>query len=70
MKQQILEILGKSINNGMKAQGIMDLLDERAGNVADKWTEILDSEIVSFDELLHGVIHDMKCSVEDFGDGE
>ena len=48
----------------------MDLLDERAGNVAAKWTEILDSEIVAFDELLHGVIHDMKCSVEDFSDGE
>lgn len=70
MKQQILEILDKSTNNGMKAQEIMDLLDERAGNVAAKWIEILDSEIVAFDELLHGVIHDMKCSVEDFGDGE
>ena len=70
MKQQILEILDKSTNNGMKAQEIMDLLDERAANVAAKLTEILDSEIVTFDEPLYGVIHDMKCSVEDFGDGE
>ena len=70
MKQQILEVLDKSTNNGMKAKEIMELFDERAGYVIDKWTDILDSEIVAFDELLHGVVHDMKCSMEDFNDGE
>ena len=70
MKQQILAILDKSTNNGMKADEIMKLLDERAGYVISKWNEILDSEIVAFDELLHGVVYDMKCSMEDFNDGE
>ena len=70
MKQQILEVLDKSTNNGMKADEIMVLLDERAGYVIEKWTDILDTEIVVFDELLHGVVHDMKCSMEDFNNGE
>jgi hypothetical protein len=70
VKQQILEVLDKSTNNGMKADEIMVLLDERAGYVIEKWTDILDTEIVVFDELLHGVVHDMKCSMEDFNNGE
>ena len=70
MKQQIIAILDKSTNNGMKAEEIMALLDERAGYVIDKWTDILDSEIVAFDELLHGVVHDMKCSQQVFDHGE
>ena len=70
MKQQILDILDKSTNNGMKAKEIMELLDERGGYVIEKWTDILDGEIVTFDELLYGVVHDMKCSMEDFNNGE
>ncbi len=50
MKQQILEILDKSTNNGMKAQEIMDF-DERAGTWPPSGL-VLDSEIVAFDELL------------------
>ena len=70
MKQKILEVLDKSTNNGMKAEEIMGMLDERAGYVIEKWTDILDSEIVTFDDLLHSVVYDMKCSMEDFNDGE
>jgi hypothetical protein len=54
----------------MKAEEIMVLLDERAGYVIEKWTYILDTEIVAFDELLHGAVYDMKCSMEDFNNGE
>lgn len=71
MKQKILEVLDKSTNNGMKADEIMELLDERAGYVAVKWNlRFNSSKKVFFDELLHGVIHDMTCSLEDFNDGE
>ena len=42
MKQQILEILDKSTNNGMKAEEIMEIFENRAGDVAAKWMDILE----------------------------
>lgn len=70
MKQQILEILDKSTNNGMKAEEIMELLEERAGDVAAKWMDILEDEEMSGDDVLHHVIHDMTCSQQEFDHGE
>lgn len=70
MKQQILEILDKSTNNGMKAQEIMDLLDERAGNVAAKWMDIIEDDEVPSGVVLHQALHDMTCSQQVFDHGE
>lgn len=70
MKQQILEILDKSTTNGMKATEIMNMLEERAGDVAAKWMDILEDEEVPSDDVLHRVIHDMTCSQQVFNDGE
>lgn len=70
MKQQILEILDKSTNNGMKAKEIMEMFENRAGDVAAKWMDILEDEEVSNDDVLHRVIHDMTCSQQVFDYGE
>lgn len=70
MKKQILEILDKSTTNGMKATEIMNMLEERAGDVAAKWMDILEDEEMPGDEVLHHVIHDMTCSQQVFNHGE
>lgn len=70
MKQQILEILDKSTTNSMKATEIMNMLEERAGDVAAKWMDILEDEEIPGDEVLHHVIHDMTCSQQVFNHGE
>lgn len=70
MKQQILEILDKSTNNGMKAEEIMEMFENRAGDVAAKWMDILEDEETPADEVLHRVIHDMTCSQQVFDYGE
>lgn len=59
MKQQILEILDKPTSNGMKAAEIMGMIEERAGDVAAKWMDILEDEEIPGDDVLHHVIHDM-----------
>lgn len=70
MKQQILEILDKSTNNGMKAQEIMDLLDERAGDVAAKWADIIEDDEIPSGVVLHQALRDMTCSQQVFDHGE
>ncbi len=70
MKQQILEILDKSTTNGMKATEIMNMLEERASDVAAKWMDILEDEEIPGDDVLHHVIHDMTCSQQVFDHGE
>nr|DAV72014.1 MAG TPA: hypothetical protein [Caudoviricetes sp.] len=70
MKQQIIAILDKSTNNGMKADEIMELIKERAGDVAAKWMDILEDEEMTADDVLHRVIHDMTCSQQVFDYGE
>ena len=70
MKQQILEILDKSTNNGMKAAEIMGMFETRAADVAAKWMDILEDEEIPGDEVLHHVIHDMTCSQQVFDHGE
>lgn len=70
MKQQILEILDKSTTNGMKASEIMDLLEERAGDVAAKWMDIIEDDEVPSGVVLHQALHDMTCSQQVFDHGE
>lgn len=70
MKQQILAILDKSTNNGMKAQEIMDLLHNREADVVAKWVDILDENDVQPIDLLHEVVVDMTSDSEEFDDGE
>lgn len=69
MKQQILEILNKSTNNGMKAEEIMQLLYQRYDLVVGKWDDILSEEEMSANDILHDVAGDMICSEEDLNDG-
>lgn len=69
MKQQILEILDKSTNNGMKAEEIMQLLYQRYDLVVGKWDDILSEEEMSANDILHDVAGDMICSEEDLNDG-
>lgn len=70
MKQQILEILDKSTTNGMKASEIMGLLEERAGDVAAKWMDIIEDDEVPSGVVLHQALHDMTCSQQVFDHGE
>ena len=70
MKQQILAILDKSTNNGMKVEEIMEMFENRAGDVAAKWMDILEDEEMTADDVLHRVIHDMTCSQQVFDYGE
>lgn len=70
MKKQILEILDKSTTNGMKATEIMNMLEERAGDVAAKWMDILEDDEVPSGVVLHQALHDMTCSQQVFDHGE
>ena len=70
MKQQILAILDKSSTNGMKAAEIMDLLKERAGDVAAKWMDIIEDDEIPSGVVLHQALHDMTCSQQVFDHGE
>lgn len=70
MKQQIIEILNKSTTNGMKATEIMDMLKERAGDVAAKWSDIIEDDEIPSGVVLHQALHDMTCSQQVFDHGE
>jgi hypothetical protein len=70
MKQQILEILNKSTTNGMKSTEIMDMLKERAGDVAAKWSDIIEDDEIPSGVVLHQALHDMTCSQQVFDHGE
>ena len=70
MKQQILAILDKSTNNGMKAQEIMKLLHIREADVVAKWVDILDENDVQPIDLLHEVVADMTSDSEEFDDAQ
>lgn len=69
MKQQILEVLDKSTNNGMKAEEIMQLLYRRYDLVVGKWEDILSEDELSAHDILHDVAGDMICPEEDLNDG-
>lgn len=69
MKQQILEILDKSTNNGMKADEIMQLLNHRYDLVTGKWEDILSEDEPSAHDMLYNVAGDMICPEEDLNDG-
>ena len=70
MKQQILAILDKSTNNGMKAEEIMELLHNREADVVAKWVDILDENDVQPIDLIHEAVADTTSDSEEFGDGE
>ena len=70
MKQQILEILDKSTTNSMKATEIMSMLEERAGDVAAKWSDIIEDDEIPSGVVLHQALHDMTCSQQVFDHGE
>lgn len=59
MKQQILEILDKSTNNGMKAEEIVRLLRQRRQDVIQKWEEILSDDERSGYDVMYSVADDM-----------
>lgn len=59
MKQQILDILDKSTNNGMKAKEIMQLLEQRRQDVIEKWEEILSEDERSGYDVMYSVADDM-----------
>lgn len=70
MKSKILAILDKSTNNGMKAEEIMNMLEERAGDVAAKWVDIIEDDEIPSGVVLHQALHDMTCSQQVFDHGE
>ena len=59
MKQQILEILDKSTNNGMKAEEIVQLLKQRRQDVIEKWGDILSEDERSGYDVMYSVADDM-----------
>lgn len=59
MKQQILEVLDKSTNNGMKADEIVQLLEQRRQAVVEKWEEILQEDERSGYDVMYSVADDM-----------
>lgn len=59
MKQQILEILDKSTNNGMKADEIVQILEQRRQDVIEKWEEILSDDELSGCDVMYSVADDM-----------
>nr|DAM53858.1 MAG TPA: hypothetical protein [Caudoviricetes sp.] len=59
MKQQILEILDKSTNNGMKAEEIVQLLEQRRQDVIEKWEDILSEDEQSGYDVMYSVADDM-----------
>lgn len=58
MKQQILDILDKSTNNGMKAEEIVQLLEQRRQAVVEKWEEILQEDERSGYDVMYSVADD------------
>ena len=66
MKQQILEVLDKSTNNGMKANEIVQLLEQRRQAVVEKWEEILQEDERSGYDVMYSVADDMV--VEELSD--
>lgn len=59
MKQQILEVLDKSTNNGMKAEEIVQLLEQRRQDVIEKWGDILSEDERSGYDVMYSVADDM-----------
>lgn len=59
MKQQILEVLDKSTNNGMKADEIVQLLEQRRQDVIEKWEDILQEDERSGYDVMYSVADDM-----------
>ncbi|MDO4642241.1 MAG: hypothetical protein Q4A74_00190 [Cardiobacteriaceae bacterium] len=59
MKQQILEILDESTSNGMKADDIVQLLEQRRQDAIEKWEDILQEDERSGYDVLYGVVDDM-----------
>ena len=68
MKQKILEILDKSTNNGMKAEEIMQLLEQRRRRVVSKWEMILSEDSRSGHDVLYPVADDMICPEDELED--
>lgn len=69
MKQQILEVLDKSTNNGMKAEDIMQLFNHRYDLVTSKWEDILSENELSAHDILYSVAGDMICPEGELNDG-
>lgn len=65
MKQQILDILDKSTNNGMKAEEIMKLLEQRRKRVVGKREMILSEGTMPGHDVMYSVADDMICSEDD-----
>lgn len=65
MKQQILDILDKATNNGMKSEEIMRLLEQRRQRVVSKWEMILSEDTMSGHDVLYPIADDMICPEED-----
>lgn len=59
MKQQILEVLDKSTNNGMKAEEIVQLLEQRRQDVIEKWEDILSEDERRGYDVMYSVADDM-----------
>lgn len=59
MKRQILDILDKSTNNGMKADEIVQLLKQRRQGVIEKWGNILSEDERSGYDVMYSVANDM-----------
>lgn len=66
MKQKILEVLDKSTSNGMKADEIVQLLEQRRQDVIEKWEEILSEDERSGHDVMYSVADDMVT--EEFSD--
>ncbi|MBF0971247.1 MAG: hypothetical protein HXK06_00065 [Actinomyces graevenitzii] len=59
MKQQILEILDKSTSNGMKAEEIVQLLEQRRQDVIEKREGILQEDERSGYDAMYSIADDM-----------
>ena len=65
MKQQILDILDKSTSNGMKAEEVIKLLEQRRQRVVSKWEMILSEDARPGHDVMYSVADDMICPEED-----
>lgn len=65
MKQQILDILDKATNNGMKAEEIMQLLEQRRKRVVGKWEIVLSEDTMPGHDVMYSVADDMICPEDD-----
>lgn len=66
MKHQILDILDKSTSSGMKAEEIVQLLEQRRQDVIEKWEEILSEDERSGHDVMYSIADDMVT--EEFSD--